>query len=223
MVISYCQRLCVQYFYSLSSFLQRRFAERAAYFSTMPRFIFVHIAYWTLQPCAHQQQMNINIHMQSLFWSDGLKRIRFKQHSSGSVSQYWVYSNGLNHRATYTLAEKSLLLIVNAWNESNRPSCSFMSLSYSQLLCSDASYVFIQGEAQRAPSGEAEAGGEDYGSVQSPWAQHAASSHQGQVLTINIHTPIAKLIHDSMQYIYQQASAISYTKAVQSAVDLKQL
>lgn len=34
-----------------------------------------------------------------------------------------------------------------------------------QLLCADASCVFLQGEAERAPSGEAEIGGEDYGSV----------------------------------------------------------
>lgn len=52
----------------------------------------------------------------------------------------------------------------------------------SQLLCSDAHVFSLQGEAERAASGEAEVGGEDHGSVQSPWAQHATSSQQGQVL-----------------------------------------
>ncbi|KAM7389858.1 hypothetical protein PAMP_023808 [Pampus punctatissimus] len=37
-----------------------------------------------------------------------------------------------------------------------------------------------QGEAERASSGEAEVGGEDHGSVQSPRAQHAISKQQGQ-------------------------------------------
>jgi len=60
--------------------------------------------------------------------------------------------------------------------------------SCSELLRSDASCVFIQGEAERAPSGEAEVGGEDYGSISSPRAQHATSSQQGQVLHTNIFT-----------------------------------
>lgn len=42
----------------------------------------------------------------------------------------------------------------------------------------------LQGEAQRASSGEAEAGGEDHGPVQGPRSQRAAHSHQGQVLNI---------------------------------------
>lgn len=48
---------------------------------------------------------------------------------------------------------------------------------------SNDSYICLQGEAKWAPSGEAEVGGEDYGSVQMPRAQHATSSQQGQVCT----------------------------------------
>lgn len=59
---------------------------------------------------------------------------------------------------------------MSAWETSAIPSFS-----------SNDSCICLQGEAEWAPSGEAEVGGEDYGSVPSPGAQHATSSQQGQV------------------------------------------
>lgn len=53
-------------------------------------------------------------------------------------------------------------------------------------------FVFLQGEAERAPTGEAEVGGEDHGSVQSAGAQRATSSQQGQVL---LHNPYQTLLN----------------------------
>lgn len=49
-------------------------------------------------------------------------------------------------------------------------------------------WVFLQGEAERASPGEAEAGGEDHGPVQDSGSQHAASSQQGQVTYLS--TPL---------------------------------
>lgn len=45
--------------------------------------------------------------------------------------------------------------------------------------------VLLQGEAERAPSGEAEVGGENYGPIQSSGAQHATFTVEGQVLFNN--------------------------------------
>lgn len=46
--------------------------------------------------------------------------------------------------------------------------------------------VFLQGEAERASAGEAEAGGENHGPVQGSGSQHAPSSQQGQVTYLSI-------------------------------------
>lgn len=43
------------------------------------------------------------------------------------------------------------------------------------------SYVFLQGEAERASPGEAETGGKDHGPVQGSGSPHVSSSQQGQV------------------------------------------
>lgn len=43
------------------------------------------------------------------------------------------------------------------------------------------SYVFLQGEAERASPGEAETGGKDHGPVQGSGSQHVSSNQQGQV------------------------------------------
>lgn len=83
--------------------------------------------------------------------------------------------------------------------------CVNFPLASSELLCSDASCVFLQGEAERAPTGEAEVGGEDYGSVQSPRPQHAIPSQQGQVHYINLFTCT----------IHQAANVfVNYTRAL---------
>lgn len=73
-------------------------------------------------------------------------------------------------------------LVMNAWNErSNLPTQFPSPSSWLLLLCFDTSCVFLQGEAEWTPPGETEVGGEDYGSVQSPWTQHATFTNQGQV------------------------------------------
>lgn len=64
------------------------------------------------------------------------------------------------------------------------------------------SFVFLQGEAERAPSGEAEVGGEDHGSVQSAGAQRATSSQQGQVLFHNLYQTLLSWDRHTHSYTF---------------------
>lgn len=74
------------------------------------------------------------------------------------------------------------------WTSSNTPlltrhRCIYRCICCTfQLLHSNASHVVLQGEVDRTKTREAEVVGEDYGSVQSPWAKHATTNPQGQVI-----------------------------------------
>lgn len=134
------------------------------YFSSFSCFMFVRAFPQALNPLLTSSTWKITSPF-LIFW--------FKKKPGQSAQQAPFLSSGFIRTLSHYIHTSRIISSTRTDNECRKwikqtllLRFFFFPSSSSQLLCSDASYVFfLQGEAERAPSGEAEVGGEDHGSV----------------------------------------------------------